>query len=434
MGSARCVNQLLFDRVDLDLAEKLREQVLVASVVKKRQGSVSLLEVGKFSGVGGNGRSLVVALSVVGELNRPANKDQVGVLGGDLELELLVEHGVETVLADDLCLVLEGRVMLHGQVGVGLLLIALVVGVEDLNFHVGVHGLVRGEVGGSHKLLGRDDVDAERDNATFLLALGNVGVVGENLDVSEFGGLENVAGGVLATVEHGTVELHSKVKSLPVKGGHLNTASPVDEGIKVVRGNASAVRVDSHHVAHVVDVEGHFLVLGTRVLGKARLHEREDVIVLLGVDSVKARELYSGAVDSKITKNLDGLVGGLLDWLFTCALVVAGAAAQTILDSTLGDGVNSSLADQSSGRVAWGEHRALGKRLRRHQRSTVWDGGAHHRRVKAVASASTTEVIARGNRLLLDLRLLDLDKNTLHKFRGGRKLVGESLQSLSNQS
>jgi len=349
LDSARCVNQLLFDRVDLDLAKELREQVLVTSVVKKRQGTVSLLEVGKFSGVGGNGRALVVALAIVGELDRPANKDQVRVLGGDLELELLVEHGVETVLPDDLGLVLEGRVMLHGQIGVGLLLVALVVGVEDLNFHVGVHGLVRGEVGGSHKLLGRDDVDAEGDNATLLLALGNVGVVGEDLDVSEFGRLENVAGRIFATVEHGTVELHSKVKSLPVKGGHLNTASPVDERIKVVRGDASAIRVDSHHVAHVVDIEGHLLVLGARVLGKARLHEREDVVVLLGVDSVKARELDSSAVDSKITKNLDGLVGGLLDWPFTGALVVAGAAAQTILDSALGDGVDSSLADQSSG-------------------------------------------------------------------------------------
>ncbi|KAI6751941.1 hypothetical protein HG531_006637 [Fusarium graminearum] len=347
LNTTRGFHKLLLDRVDLDLAKELGEEILVASVVKKRQGAVTLLEVGEFGGISGNGWALVVALAIVGELDRPANKDQVGVLGGDRVFHRPVKQRVEAVLADDIGLILERCIMLQDQVRIGLLLVALVVGVEDLNLHIGVHGLVRRQVGRSHKLLGRDDIDSKRDNSALLLALSNVGVVWEDLDISEFGGLENISGRVL-TIKHGAVELHSKVKSLPVKGGHLNPATPVVERIEVVGSDASSVRVDSHHVAHVVDIEGHLLILSARVLGKARLHEREDMVVLLRIDSVEARELDSSTVNTEVTKNLDGLVVDLLDWLLRNTFVVACAAAQHALNLALSNGIDSSLADQSS--------------------------------------------------------------------------------------
>jgi len=173
LGSADCIRLIgVLDQdglngVDVDATEEGREEVLLAVVIEKGEGAIAALEAVELGGMRSNGWAVVVALAVVGKLDRPANEDELGELGGHLEGEFAIENRVEAVFGDYAGPEFEGRICGGCLGGVHVPLIPLVTGVKYLNLDVGVDRLVVGHAVGSHQLLGRDDVDAKGDLLAF---------------------------------------------------------------------------------------------------------------------------------------------------------------------------------------------------------------------------------------------------------------------------
>jgi hypothetical protein len=140
------------------------------------------------------------------------------------------------------------------------------------------------------------------------------------------------------TIEHGPVDLHAQVGGLPVESHHLYTALPKGERVGVGRRDAAAVRIYSHHVSHVVEIQLTLWLARLILLGKGFLLEREDMVVHLGLGRVEALKLDSDAVHAEIPKHrvdlarAARLAAGRV--LLAVALILTRAAARRVVDFT----------------------------------------------------------------------------------------------------
>lgn len=140
-------------RLDLDAAEEGGEEELIAIEVEQRKSAIALFETAEFGSIDSKRRSsVIVVMTVTRATDSEADEDEVGVFGGQVEVELLVEDGVKAIFLDNLCSTsmwssqarraIATRCIEAALANNTLHLFLLIIGMIDLNFDVWIDSSV----------------------------------------------------------------------------------------------------------------------------------------------------------------------------------------------------------------------------------------------------------------------------------------------------